>query len=510
MSDRSRAVLGTWDIWALGVGIVVCGQYFGWNIGLKGNGPAAMLVASLIVCVLFLAWVLTLAELSVAMPRGGGPLEYGRRAGGPWLGFVMAWSLLLACLFGAVATALACGGYVAFLLHPPDPSPRVAACVGLLTVGVFAVLHARGVPEQAMVLMWMTCGAIAALAVFWAVAALGFSWDRAWPEDDPLLPGNKGWGAALDAIPYALWWLIIIEGVALAAEDTEGVREAIPRGLTLAMLTVIVMVGLTTVLACGAMPFAQIAAGPDGKQIDWPLPLVVGRVLGGRAPWLVSAFTAVALLGLLASYHGLLYATRKQAAALGDEGYLPPVPGAAVSGVVAAFVIANLWFEDAIKLAVLVAGLASLVWYVLAMACLLVLRRREPGLFARYRAPLGWLLPWAVLALSAVALAVYPRIDANVVPLTAALYAAGLAYFALWGRPRERGADEAAAAEGVRRRMGWLEWAAGAALVLALLAVGGVVLAAFGVAVPLAAGAVLGVLVAALGLLGAAALRHEG
>jgi hypothetical protein len=29
------------DIWALGVGIVVCGQYFGWNLGLRDNGPLA-------------------------------------------------------------------------------------------------------------------------------------------------------------------------------------------------------------------------------------------------------------------------------------------------------------------------------------------------------------------------------------------------------------------------------------------------------------------------------------
>ncbi|HJT78056.1 MAG TPA: hypothetical protein VJ739_12705, partial [Gemmataceae bacterium] len=38
------------DIWALGVGVVVAGAYFGWNLGLKDNGPVAVLIASLIVC----------------------------------------------------------------------------------------------------------------------------------------------------------------------------------------------------------------------------------------------------------------------------------------------------------------------------------------------------------------------------------------------------------------------------------------------------------------------------
>ena len=112
------------DIWALGVGVVITGAYFGWNLGLKDNGPIAMLVASLLVCLLYLMWVLVLAELSVAMPFAGGPLAYGRRVGGPWLGFVMGWSMFLECQFATIATALAAGGYIAFLAAPTTPARR--------------------------------------------------------------------------------------------------------------------------------------------------------------------------------------------------------------------------------------------------------------------------------------------------------------------------------------------------------------------------------------------------
>src|SRR5881392_1596204 len=115
--------LRVFDIWALGVGGVIAGVYFGWNLGLRDNGPVAMLVASLIVCLLYLTWALALAELAVAMPFAGGPLAYGRRAFNPLLGFVMGWSMLLECLFAAIGTALAAGGYVAFLLDPDHPDP---------------------------------------------------------------------------------------------------------------------------------------------------------------------------------------------------------------------------------------------------------------------------------------------------------------------------------------------------------------------------------------------------
>src|SRR5437763_16983531 len=113
--------MGVLHVWALGVGVVITGEYFGWNQGLKEGGPVGMLLASLFVCVLSSMWVLALSELSVAMPFAGGPLAYGRRAVSPLLGFVMGWSMFLECLFAAIGTALATGGYIAYLMTPDKP-----------------------------------------------------------------------------------------------------------------------------------------------------------------------------------------------------------------------------------------------------------------------------------------------------------------------------------------------------------------------------------------------------
>src|SRR5438045_3707410 len=53
-SHSLKRPLRVLDIWALGVGVVITGEYFGWNSALKNNGPVAVLIASLIVCVLYL------------------------------------------------------------------------------------------------------------------------------------------------------------------------------------------------------------------------------------------------------------------------------------------------------------------------------------------------------------------------------------------------------------------------------------------------------------------------
>lgn len=471
------------DIWALGVGIVVCGQYFGWNLGLLGGGPVGMLLASLIICLLFLVWVLTLAELAVAMPRAGGPLDYGQRAGGPWLGFLMAWSMLLECLFGTIATALSTAWYVAFLLNPEQPDPNVVVWAGLGTIVLFLLLQSWGVKEQSKALILMTYAAILGLVIFWLVSGSNFSWKRAWPRSDLLI--GKGWKSVLEAIPYALWWLIIIEGVALAAEETHQPHRSIPRGLVWAMVTVIAMVILTLGLTAGAVPWQTVEG-------EYPLAKVVLDVTEGKPTWLIYGFGSIALFGLIASYHGLLYSTSRQAFALGRSGFLPewlggihaarrtPVPALlACSLITSGFVLASVWFKDAINVAILVAGLASLILYILSMVCLVSLRRREPGLFHAYRAPLGRLLPVAVVLLAGFAIFVYAGIKDGdtVLALGAALYAIGLGYFGY--RRAKRAIPGASPTEPVnaidasRRepQSPWLDRVAGVALVAALLVI---------------------------------------
>ncbi len=451
------------DIWALGVGVVITGEYFGWNLGLKGNGPVAMLVASLIVCLLYLMWVLALAELSVAMPFAGGPLAYGRRAVAPSLGFVMGWSMYLECQFATIATALATGGYIAFIINPAEPDATVEVVAALATIVIFFLLHAWGVKEQSWAMVVMTYGAILGLVIFWAAAATDFHWDRVWT--DPVFPPGKGWRSVLHALPYALWWLVMIETVALAAEEAHEPHRTIPRGLVWAQLTLIGLVVLTLVFACGAVEdYQDLAVTATGKDVKYPLAKVIHEIpLGKEAPILVYGFGLIALFGMIASYHGMVYGTSRQAFALGRAGYLPaflgrvhpttraPVPSLLVCSLIAAgFVVANLWFDEAIEVAVLVSALTALIWYILAMGCLLVLRRREPGLFRTYQAPLYRVLPCTVVLLSGFAVYVYGELNVDVLPLTAVLYALGLGYYWFWsqGRLQQAAPEELAARKG--------------------------------------------------------------
>jgi ethanolamine permease len=193
----------------------------------------------------------------------------------------------------------------------------------------------------------------------------------------------------------------------------------------------------------------ELAVDAEGHDISYPLAKVVGTIPIGRSPLAVYGFGFIALFGMIASYHGMLYGTSRQAFALGRGGYLPSflgtvhvrrrTPVAALvscSLITAIVVVANLWFSDAVAIAVLISTLTALVWYVLAIGCLYVLRQREPEMFDKYRAPLVRALPATVVLLSGFAIYIYSGIDVKVVPLTAFLYAVGLSYYWFWAHPR--------------------------------------------------------------------------
>ena len=77
-----------WSLWALGVGAVISGDFFGWNFGLASGGFGGMLVATGIITVMYAGLCFSIAEMSPALPHTGGAYSFARTAMGPWGAFV--------------------------------------------------------------------------------------------------------------------------------------------------------------------------------------------------------------------------------------------------------------------------------------------------------------------------------------------------------------------------------------------------------------------------------------
>ena len=78
-------------LWGLGVGYVISGMYFGWNLGLAEGGTLGLAIATFFIIIMYVTFTFSYAELACAIPKAGGAFDYATRAFGKDLGFIAGW-----------------------------------------------------------------------------------------------------------------------------------------------------------------------------------------------------------------------------------------------------------------------------------------------------------------------------------------------------------------------------------------------------------------------------------
>ncbi|WP_043657209.1 ethanolamine permease [Nocardia thailandica] len=416
----------------LGISYVISGDYSGWNFGLAEGGFGGLLIASVIIAAMYLAMVLGMAELSSALPAAGGGYTFARRALGPWGGFATGTAILLEYAIAPAAIATFIGAYVESLhLFGITDGWWVYLAVYALFIGI----HLAGAGEALKAMFVITVIALVGLVVF-AVAALG-RFEVANLTDIAPDPDAAGASAFLPfgylgiwaAIPFAIWFFLAVEGVPLAAEEASDPARNVPRGIIVAMLTLVVTGAIVLVLVPGA--FGAHAAAGSGN------PLV--EALGDSPAAKVVNY--IGLAGLVASFFSIVYAYSRQTFALSRAGYLPtslsltnsrkaPVLALIVPGVIGFGL--SLTGEGAMLLNMAVFGAA--LSYVLMMVSHIVLRVREPQMPRPYRTPGGVVTTAFALVIAAASVAATFLVDPKAALWTLGVFCAFLAYFGLYSR----------------------------------------------------------------------------
>lgn len=413
MSDGTlKRALGPVSLWGLGVGYVISGEYFGWNLGLPVGGTYGMLAATLFVTLLYATFVPCYAELACAMPDAGGAFTYVRRAFGPRFGAFAGFAQAVEFTFAPPAIAMAIGSYVA--QQAPWTDPRVVALIAYV---LFTALNAWGVRIAARFELVVTILAVGELLLFAALTLPHF--DAAAFAREPLPNGVRG---AFDALPFALWFYLAIEGLANAGEEAEDPSRDLSRGFLSALVTLLVLALLVFVAAVGVSGWRAIVyPNASGETSDAPLPLALGFALGRDSPF-YGLLVGIGLLGLVASFHGILLAAARSNLALARAGLLPRVLAHVHEG--SGTPRRMLGFDLVLGLVAIATGktaeiitlscFGAVTLYVTATLAYFRLRRREPELPRPYRAylhPVGPSLALATSSVAAAALAVgNPRI----------------------------------------------------------------------------------------------------
>jgi ethanolamine permease len=311
-----RRYARVWSLWALGVGAVISGDFFGWNYGLRAGGFGGMLIATAIITVMYAGLCFSIAEMSPALPHTGGAYSFARTAMGPWGAYVTGLAENMEYVLTPAVIVVAIGSYLGAIFGTPE---WAAPIWWLLAYALFVGLNIAGVETTFRVTVVVTLLALGILAVFYVGAAAHFDVSRALdvapdPGESAWLP--KGVSGVLGALPFAMWFYLAIEELPLAAEEAHDPVRDMPKGILLGLATLIACAFLTLIANSAIAPGAR-AIGESDEPLFAGLRTIFGDGMGAKV------LALVAVTGLVASFHTIVFAYGRQIYSLSRAGYFP-------------------------------------------------------------------------------------------------------------------------------------------------------------------------------------------
>jgi ethanolamine permease len=396
-------------LWGLGVGYVISGMYFGWNLGLEKGGTLGLAIATFFIIILYVTFTFSYTELACAIPKAGGGFDYANRALGKDWGFIAGMAQNIEFLFAPPAIAFAIGAY--FNLFFPQIPVLYIAIFGYV---IFTALNIYGVKAAAMFELTITILAVAELLLFAGVSFPHFKIENIQHNAFP-----NGWEGVFAAIPFAIWFFLAIEGVANVAEEAIKPQRTILIGFGSAILTLVILCILTFTSSVGVAGWEAIVYTTEGKSSDSPLPLALGHIVGSNNV-LYHLLITIGLFGLVASFHGIILAAGRSSFEFGRVRYAPaflgkihprfrtPANALLINMVIGIITLLTGKTGEIIIISVF----GALTLYIISMISLLRLRKKEPGLERPFKVPAYPFFPIIALAIatvSFVAMAVYNR-----------------------------------------------------------------------------------------------------
>src|SRR3990170_854093 len=452
-----------WHLWALGVGAVISGHFSGWNFGFGTGGWGGMLVATILIMIMYLGLVFSIAEMSPALPHTGAAYSFARTAMGPWGGFITGLCENVEYVVTPAVIAFFIGSYMGGIWSVAFPDSSVWPPLWwLVTYALFLALNIFGVALSFRVTLVVTLLSLAVLIIFWISAIPNMDFSR-WalnigvgPDGAAMeLPeGNGsmfpfGFSGVLATLPFAVWLFLAIEQLPLAAEESVDPKRDMPRGIIAGMLTLMVSAFMIVLLNPSVIGVGSFKLGTSGE------PLLDGfRAIYGEG--FASALALVAVTGLVASFHAIIFAYGRQIYSLSRAGYFPralsithgtrktPHIAMVVGALLGLAVMLTVWFvEGADQGAKVIGGtllnmavFGAMFSYVMQGLTYIQLKRKFPRIDRPYRSPLGNV--GAALTVIIALITIYMQLQDPVyvvgVLWVAAWFAVGIVYFALVGR----------------------------------------------------------------------------
>jgi len=419
---RLTRSLGLRHVFVLSTGAMLSsGLFLLPGIAVEKAGPSAVLAYG-IAGLLAIPAMLSVAELSTAMPRAGGAYYFLERALGPAVGTVAGMATWLSLV---LKDAFALVGMTAYLKIAFDvPSKPLA----LALIAAFAVINIVGSKASASLQLWLVGFVLAVLAWFMVagVADLGSGTG----ELEPFFGDGVGGLAAVVGLVFVSYGGLT--KVASAAEEIEDPSRNIPLGLSLSLLVSTVVYVIGALLAVKFVPAAELYddLAPIHTAAEEILP-AAGAVLVAIAA--LAAFSSATNAGILAAARYPLAMSRDHLLAERFQRlsrFNTPIWGILVTSAGMAVVVVAFDVGAIAKLA----SAFVLLTLGLVNAAVIVLRAARITSYAPgFKAPF-----FPYLQLFGIGVDVYLIIELGALPLalTGGAVAVGIAWYLYYGRTR--------------------------------------------------------------------------
>ena len=444
-----RRHAGVWSLWALGVAAVISGDFFGWNLGLLTGGFGGLAIATVFITIMYIGLCYSIAEMSPALPHTGGAYSFGRSAMGPWGGFITGLAENMEYVVTPAVVVVAIGAYMNAITIELFDLDVPLQIWWLIAYAIFLALNIWGI-ELTMRFTVVICVLSIGILLFFFIAALtDFSVDHLTnipPEGDNSKWLPFGIEGIFKNLPFAIWFYLAIEELPLAAEESMDPRRDIPRA-TMWGLWTLVFLGVGTLFLNTGTSSGAAGIGATAEPLFQGFIDIFGD---GTAAALLAL---IAVVGLVASFHTIIFAYGRNIFSLSRAGYFPkwlsithgtrktPYVALLVGGVVG-YGLAW-WINESsgtnVGAALLtMAVFGAVISYFMQMLSFILLRRKLPDIERPYRSPVGvWgaAIAGIIALVSLVSLYLDDSYRPGVIG-TAIWFVLGLLYFAIAGRSR--------------------------------------------------------------------------
>lgn len=311
-------VLGPAHIWALGVGIVLVGEYMGWNFAVGKGGAYAALIACWFAGILYSCVAMLDSEVTSTVAAAGGQYTQAKHIIGPLMAFNVGLYLVFAYTMLEAANAITVGFLIETVAGMSgheglNPQPFI-----VLAIMFLAWLNYRGVLATLTFSLVITAIAFSAILILFLATSPVFG-ESPLKHAELMTDLPYGWLGVLAAMHFGLWYYLGIEGTCQAAEEVRSPARSLPFGTLAGVMTLAIAATLTWYICVGLMPWEYL--GQSG------VPLFDAARLSGSTALAVLLGVGT-LFATLASANGCINDASRAWFAMGRDHYLPPWFGA--------------------------------------------------------------------------------------------------------------------------------------------------------------------------------------